>query len=371
MTTLADQLARQTRPAGLYRPLDHNRVECFACGHRCPIPSGFAGVCKVRYNRDGKLFAPFGYVNSAFCDPIEKKPFFHALPGTRALSFGMLGCDLHCQYCQNWITSQALRDFRSTLEFHLTSPEDLVDMALRQGATSVVSTYNEPLITAEWAVAVFRAARQAGLTTGFVSNGNATPEVLEYIRPWVDLYKVDLKSFDARHYRELGGRMAPILDSIARIHAMGFWLEVVTLVVPGFNDAGEELRAMAEFLAGISPDIPWHVTAFHRDYKMTGPDNTPAATLLRAAAAGRAAGLRYVYAGNLPGATANLEDTRCPSCGGTLIARRGFRVLRNRLGAAGKCPDCGAAIPGVWGSLRGALPRHGEGTEDLVHIRCG
>ena len=367
METLADQLARQTRPADLYRPLDRNRVECFACGHRCPIPPGFAGVCKVRYNQGGILFAPFGYVNSVFCDPIEKKPFFHALPGTRALSMGMLGCDLHCGYCQNWVTSQALRDFRSTLEFHVTSPEELVTLARRQGATSLVSTYNEPLITAEWAVAIFRAARQAGLTTGFVSNGNATPEVLEYLRPWIDLYKVDLKSFDSRHYRELGGRIAPILDSIGRIHEMGIWLEVVTLVIPGFNDSDEGLRGMAEFLAGISPDIPWHVTAFHKDYKMQGPDNTPATTLIRAAEIGRTAGLRYVYAGNLPGETGSLEDTRCPSCGGTLIARRGFRILRNRMASGGKCPDCGATIPGIWG----ALPRHREEDGDLVHIRCG
>jgi pyruvate formate lyase activating enzyme len=367
METLADQLTRQTRLADLYRPLDRNRVECFACGHRCPITPGFAGVCKVRFNRDGKLYAPFGYVSSAFCDPIEKKPFYHAHPGTRALSFGMLGCDLHCSYCQNWVTSQALRDFRSALQFQAASPEDLVRLALRQGATSLVSTYNEPLITAEWAVAVFRAARQAGLTTGFVSNGNATPEVLEYIRPWVDLYKVDLKSFQASHYRELGGRIAPILDSLARIHQMGFWLEVVTLVVPGFNDSDEELRGMAEFLAGISCDIPWHVTAFHKDYKMLGPENTPPATLLRAAGIGRAAGLRYVYAGNLPGETGSLEDTRCPACHATLVARRGFRVLRNRIASDGKCPDCGTAIPGIWG----ALPRHREENADLVHIRCG
>jgi pyruvate formate lyase activating enzyme len=366
MATLADRLTRQTRPAELYRPLDRDRVECFACGHRCPIAPGFAGVCKVRYNRDGKLYAPFGYVSSAFCDPIEKKPFFHALPGARAFSFGMLGCDLHCGYCQNWVTSQALRDSRSTLDFQVTSPGELVGLALRQGAACLVSTYNEPLITAEWAVDVFRAARQAGLATGFVSNGNATPEVLDYIRPWTDLYKVDLKSFDGAHYRELGGRIGPILDSIARIHQMGFWLEVVTLIVPGFNDSPDGLRGIAEYLAGVSPDIPWHVTAFHKDYKMLGPDNTPAATLVRAAEIGRTAGLRYVYAGNLPGETGSLEDTRCPSCGGTVIARSGFRVLRNRLAPGGKCPDCGALIPGRWG----ALPRLPQEDPDLVHIRC-
>jgi pyruvate formate lyase activating enzyme len=348
METLAEQLARETREAALYRPLDRNRVECFACGHRCPIPTGFAGVCKVRFNRDGKLYAPYGYVNAVHCDPIEKKPFFHALPGTRALSFGMLGCDLHCGYCQNWVSSQALRDTRSSLDFEAAAPRELVNLALRHGAASVVSTYNEPLITAEWAVAVFREAKAAGLTTGFVSNGNATPEVLEYIRPWVDLYKVDLKSFDDRRYHELGGRIGPILDSIGRIHELGFWLEVVTLVVPGFNDSDAELQAIAAFLAGISPDIPWHVTAFHRDYKMPGPDDTPPETLIRAAGIGRAAGLHYVYAGNLPGETAGLENTRCPGCAGLLIERRGFRVAKNRISTAGQCPDCGTAIPGVW-----------------------
>jgi pyruvate formate lyase activating enzyme len=347
MGTLAEQLAVQTREAELYKPLDRGRVECFACGHRCPISPGFAGVCKVRFNRGGKLYAPYGYVNAAHCDPIEKKPFFHVLPGARAFSFGMLGCDLHCGYCQNWVSSQALRDPHSTLDFSSATPGELVDLAVRQGAAAMVGTYNEPLITAEWAVAVFRRAKAAGLITGFVSNGNATPEVLEYIRPWVDLYKVDLKSFDERRYRELGGRIGPILESLRRIHEMGFWLEVVTLVVPGFNDSDAELRQIAEFLAAISPDIPWHVTAFHKDYKMLGPADTTPETLVRAAAAGRAAGLRYVYAGNLPG-LAGLEDTHCPGCGGALIERRGFRVLRNRLGAAGKCPDCGYAIPGIW-----------------------
>jgi pyruvate formate lyase activating enzyme len=367
METLAQQLARLTREAVLYRSLDRNRVECFACGHRCPIPAGFAGVCKVRFNRGGELYAPYGYVNAVHCDPIEKKPFFHALPGTRALSFGMLGCDLHCGYCQNWVSSQALRDIRSTLDFQAVSPRELVNLALRSGAASLVSTYNEPLITAEWAVAVFREAKAAGLATGFVSNGNATPEVLEYIRPWVDLYKVDLKSFDDRRYHELGGRLGPILDSIGRIHKLGYWLEVVTLVVPGFNDSDAELKAIAGFLANISLDVPWHVTAFHQDYKMPGPDNTPPETLIRAAGIGRAAGLRYVYAGNLPGDTAGLENTRCPGCAGLLIERRGFRVARNRISAGGKCPDCGTAIPGVWG----ALPRHGEEDAGLLHIRCG
>jgi pyruvate formate lyase activating enzyme len=367
MKTLAEQLAEQTREAELYRPLDRGRVECFACGHRCPISPGFSGVCKVRYNRDGKLYAPYGYINSAYCDPIEKKPFFHALPGTRALSFGMLGCDLHCGYCQNWVTSQALRDVRASVDFHTVAPRDLVAMAARQGATSLVSTYNEPLITSEWAVAVFREAKAAGLVTGFVSNGNGTPEVLEYLRPWVDLYKIDLKSFSDRRYHELGGRIGPILETIRRVHELGFWLEVVTLVVPGFNDSDSELQQVAEFLSAISPDIPWHVTAFHQDYKMTSPEDTPAGTLVRAARIGRAAGLRFVYAGNLPGETGELENTFCPGCGAVVIERLGFRVLRNHLSAEGLCPACRTLLPGVW------MPLHVQGKEaaDLVHLRCG
>jgi pyruvate formate lyase activating enzyme len=348
MPALAQVLSGSTREGDLWEPLDEKRIRCFACGHRCPIFEGQPGVCKVRFNSGGRLQVPWGYVAALHSDPIEKKPFFHVRPGSAALSFGMLGCDLHCSYCQNWVTSQALRDPRAISSLERITPEELVRAALESGAGSVVSTYNEPLITAEWARAIFKEAKAAGLLTGFVSNGNATPEVLEYLRPWLDLFKVDLKSFNDRRYRELGGRLEPILDSLRRIHAMGFWLEVVTLLVPGFNDSADELRQMAEFLAGISPDIPWHVTAFHGDYKMTGPRDTEPGDLARAVEAGRAAGLRYIYAGNLPGALAGCEDTRCPGCGATLIRRRGYRILDYRLTAAGACPRCSAAIPGRW-----------------------
>ncbi len=348
MPLLADILAENTREGVLWERLDERRIRCYACGHRCPIFEGQSGVCKVRFNSGGKLYVPWGYVAGVQCDPIEKKPFFHVRPGALALSFGMLGCDLHCGYCQNWVTSQALRDPAAGSAVRRATPEELIEAALASGAEAVVSTYNEPLITAEWAVAVFREARAAGLLTGFVSNGNATPEVLDYLRPWVDLYKVDLKSFEDRHYRELGGRLDPILDSLRRIHAMGFWLEVVTLVVPGFNDSDQELRAMAGFLAGISPDIPWHVTAFHKDYKMEGPDDTRPEDLVRAAEIGREAGLRYVYAGNLPGSVRDLEDTRCPSCWERIISRRGYRIREYRVTPDGTCPSCATPIPGRW-----------------------
>jgi pyruvate formate lyase activating enzyme len=348
MSTLAESLARDVRQGDLWEPIEGQRIRCYACGHCCPISEGQAGVCKVRFNRGGKLYVPWGYVQTVQCDPIEKKPFFHIFPGAVALSFGMLGCDLHCGYCQNWVTSQAIRDSQAVAPWHQTTPRELARLAFRYGARVMVSTYNEPLITAEWAVEIFREAKAEGLVTGFVSNGNATPQVLDYIRPWVDLYKVDLKCLDDAHYRQLGGRMQPILDSLHRIHEMGFWLEVVTLIVPGFNDSDDELQRIAAFLAGISPDIPWHVTAFHPDYKMEGTPATPPATLIRAAAIGRREGLRYIYAGNLPGQVGDLENTRCPQCGRILVERYGYEIVRNELDGAGNCPSCHAAIPGRW-----------------------
>ena len=352
MATLRDILTTPDRVregAGeLWETLDRNRVRCYACGHCCPIPEGQPGVCKVRFNCGGKLYVPYGYVAGVQCDPIEKKPFFHAYPGALAYSFGMLGCDLHCAYCQNWVTSQALRDPNAISPPLEADPELLVQEAVAQGAKILVSTYNEPLITSEWAVAVFRQARQAGLLTAFVSNGNGTPQVLDYLRPWIDLYKVDLKSFEDRHYRQLGGRLEPILHTIRSLYQMGVWLEIVTLLIPGFNDSDGELRKLTAFLAGVSRDIPWHVTAFHQDYKMTSPDDTRPEDLLRAAAIGREAGLRYVYAGNLPGSVGDFEHTRCHQCGETLIRRSGYAIEAYKLTPEGHCPACHAAIPGRW-----------------------
>ena len=346
-TSLRERLARLTRPAELVERLPEGRVRCLACGHRCLVPPGREGVCRVRFNRDGTLLAPWGYVAGLQVDPIEKKPFFHALPGARALSFGMLGCDLHCAYCQNWLSSQALRDPEALAPAREVEPGEIVRLALEHGAEVVTSTYNEPLVTSEWAVAVFREARAAGLVCSYVSNGNGTPEVIDYLAPWVSLYKVDLKSFRDRAYRELGGTLERVTETLRGLVARGLWVEVVTLLVPGFNESADELSDLTGFLAGLSPDIPWHVTAFHRDYRMFGPRDTGAPALLRAAEIGRRSGLRFVYAGNLPGHTGDLEDTRCPGCGTTLVERRGFRVLSNRL-RDGCCPACARRVPGVW-----------------------
>jgi pyruvate formate lyase activating enzyme len=352
MPTLAEVLQSRTVEAApeLVETIERNRIRCYACGHQCPVPEGAAGVCKVRVNDGGRLRVPFGYVGGIQCDPIEKKPFFHARPGALAFSFGMLGCDLHCSYCQNWVTSQALRDPDAVSPPIDVDPALLADEAVRLGGRVVVSTYNEPLITSEWAVAVFREARARGLMTAYVSNGNGTPRVLEYIRPWVDLYKVDLKSFDDRHYRELGGRIAPILYTIRTLHQMGIWLELVTLLIPGFNDSEDELTRLTAFVAEISPDIPWHVTAFHKDYRMNDPENTTPEMLMRAADIAAGNGLRFVYAGNLPGQVGDLENTRCPQCRSLLVERYGYFIQQYRITADGRCPDCATPIPGRWGA---------------------
>jgi pyruvate formate lyase activating enzyme len=346
--TLGRTLARLTREGELYERLAEGRVRCVACGHRCVIPPGREGVCRVRFNEGGVLRVPFGYVAGLHADPIEKKPFYHVLPGAKALSFGMLGCDLHCDFCQNWLTSQALRDEAAQAPVEEVAAADIVAAARRTGARVVTSTYNEPLITSEWAAAVFRLAREANLLCSYVSNGNGTEEVLEYLRPFVSLFKVDLKGFRDRPYRDLGGTLERVTWTIRALHGKGFWVEVVTLVVPGHNDSPEELRDIARFLVSVSPDVPWHVTAFHPDYRMGDRAPTSVRALLRAAETGAAEGLRFVYAGNLPGVVRSWENTHCPGCREVLVERLGFRVLSNRIGPDGRCPGCRRTIPGVW-----------------------
>jgi pyruvate formate lyase activating enzyme len=377
VTTLQDLLGARTRDAApeLVETIDRGstgkrRLRCHACGHRCPLPEGALGVCKVRFNDGGRLRVPWGYVAGVQCDPVEKKPFFHAYPGALAYSFGMLGCDLHCSYCQNWVTSQALRDPDASAPPRDTEPASLVQDALRQGARLLVSTYNEPLITVEWAVEAFQLARQHGLVTGFVSNGNGTERVLEYLRPHIDLYKVDLKSFDDRHYRELGGRLQPILETISWLQRSGVWVEIVTLLIPGFNDSEAELRGLTQFLASVSPDIPWHVTAFHQDYRMLDTANTTPAMLHRAAHIGREAGLRFVYAGNSPGRVGDLEHTACHSCGEQLITRYGYLIQDYRLTVGGACPGCGIPVPGRWsGSFEGQIAAFPYLPHDRTRLR--
>ncbi len=351
MTELATLLDRLTAPAELAVSQADGSVRCTACAHRCLVRTGRRGVCQVRFNDGVTLRVPWGYVAALNADPVEKKPFYHLLPGSIALTFGMLGCDFHCGYCQNWLSSQALRDPASDEAAYFVkriSPEQIVEAARRVGADVIASSYNEPLITSEWAAAVFKQAVTAGIKCVYVSNGNATPEVLEYLRPYLTGMKIDLKSMQDKNYRQLGGVLNNVLDTIKRVKEMGLWLEVVTLVVPGFNDSVDELWEAARFLASVSPDIPWHVTAFHSDYKMQDTPNTPAKALLRAAEIGREAGLHYVYAGNLPGRVDEYETTFCPQCNAALVERTGYRIRAVRVTPRGACPRCGAAVAGVW-----------------------
>jgi pyruvate formate lyase activating enzyme len=347
---IAETLDELTAPGELCERLEGGDVRCFACAHRCLVHPGRRGICQVRFNRDGELRVPWGYAAALQNDPIEKKPFAHVLPGASALTFGMLGCNFHCPFCQNWITSQALRDPQAGLAaeyLYRLTPQQVMQAARRAGSEVVVSSYNEPLITSEWAAAIFKPALAAGLKCAMVSNGYATPQALEYLRPYLTAYKIDLKTMQDKQYRLMGGVLQNVLDTIRTAHSLGLWVEVVTLVIPDFNDSSDELWDASRYLASVSADIPWHVTAYHPDYQFHQPP-TPASTLQRAAEIGQEAGLRYVYAGNLPGRVGSLEDTHCPKCQTALIRRRGYRIIENKVTAEGKCPQCSTAIAGVW-----------------------
>jgi len=360
LNSLKTMLHQHSAPAAeaLIQRKEGGAVQCFACGHRCLIKPGRDGVCRVRFNDNGTLLVPHGYVGALACDPIEKKPFFHVLPGSDALTFGMLGCDFHCGYCQNWVTSQMLRDPDAAAPPRLTTAAQLADLAIRHGAPVVASSYNEPLITSEWAVDVFKEARKRGLRCAYISNGNGTPQVLDFIRPHVDAYKVDLKTFNPRNYRQLGGVMENVVETIRMLKLRGFWVEIVTLVVPGFSDDPDDLKRMADFLGSVDPLMPWHMTAFHPDYKMTdGYRRTTPEDLMRIVEYGKQAGLKYMYPGNLPGQVGEWENTRCHHCGATVIRRYGFLVTENRVGLDGLCPQCRKALPGIWGKASG----HGDG----------
>jgi len=349
--SLAEKLDVLTVPARLMEEQSDGAVVCQACAHRCFVKPGKRGICQVRFNRDGELRAPWGYVAGLNPDPIEKKPFAHFLPGQNALTFGMLGCNFHCDFCQNWISSQALRDPASAengSEIQKTNPEEIIKYAHRTGCKVIASSYNEPLITSEWAMDIFDLAKKDGLHTVYVSNGYATPEGLKALKSCLDGFKVDLKSMQEKNYQQLGARLQPVLDSIRLAREMGFWVEVVTLVIPDFNDSTEELWEAARFLVSVSADIPWHVTAFHPMYKHQDAPPTPVETLRRAAEIGQEAGLRYVYAGNLPGRVGSLENTYCPNCNELLIERQGYWVSENKLIDNGVCPRCQEKIAGVW-----------------------
>jgi pyruvate formate lyase activating enzyme len=335
------------KEALFYKVEDKGNVQCSLCNHRCHIKSGKRGICKVRENRDGKLYSlVYGKIVSENSDPIEKKPLFHFLPGSISYSIATVGCNFKCLHCQNWQIAQYPSIYGGDIPGEERNPEDIVNEAVLHGAKGISYTYVEPTIFYEFAYDCAISARNKGLKNVFVSNGYMTPEVTRHLAPVLDGINIDIKAFTDKFYHDVcSARLQPVLDNVRLMHELGVWVEVTTLVIPGWNDSPKELRDIAGFIKGVEPSIPWHVTAFYPTHKMLDRPPTPVATLRRAREIGLEEGLRFVYEGNVPGEGG--ETTYCPSCGAEIIKRIGFRIVKNLL-SDGKCSKCGEIIQGVW-----------------------
>ena len=334
------------KEAILYQQLDNEAVHCQLCAHYCYIENGKQGVCRVRENRDGRLYtSAFGRTVSQNVDPIEKKPLFHFFPGSTSYSLATHGCNFHCQYCTNWQVSQLPNgQFESVSE--ASSPEQIVKAAVASGCNSIAYTYVEPTIFFEYLYDIARLARTAGLMNVLKTNGFMTSEMLEVCRPWLDAANVDLKAFRDKTYQSFGGALQPVLDSLKIMKAMGVWLEITTLIIPGVNDEPQELASMADFIGEeLGIDTPWHIARFFPAYGMAHIPPTPVATLHQARDIGLGAGLRYVYLANL--LEQGGQDTQCHHCGYKLVRRRGRNLLDNHM-EGNSCPSCHSQIPGCF-----------------------
>jgi pyruvate formate lyase activating enzyme len=329
--------------AQFWRKAENQEVDCFLCSHRCHILYGKRGVCGVRVNEGGTLYSlVYGRVIAENVDPIEKKPLYHFLPGTRSYSIATPGCNFQCDFCQNWQISQA-REHLEQFPEPQVDPFGIVTGALRTGCASIAYTYTEPTIFMEYALDVARMAKQEGLRNVFVTNGYQTPEAVAAMRGLIDAANIDLKSFSDSFYRRVcKGRLQPVLNSVRGMYEAGIHVEVTTLVIPALNDSDEELGQIASFLASISRDIPWHISRFHPDYKAKDLMPTPIRTLEKAARNGESKGLRYVFIGNVP--ETERCHTRCPQCREIVIERSVMQVKATRL-KDGKCPKCGTPLP--------------------------
>ena len=334
------------KEASLYEKLDKKRVRCFLCNHHCLIREGGKGICGVRENRGGGLVSlVYGKVTARHVDPIEKKPLFHFLPGSRSYSLATVGCNFRCAFCQNADISQMPAD-RDQIWGEEIAPSSLVEEALADRVASISYTYTEPTIFFELALDTSRLAVKEGIRNVFVSNGYMTEECLREIHPDLHAANVDLKAFTEKFYKEqCGAKLEPVLKTLRTMKDMGLWLEVTTLLIAGLNDSPEELKSMAQFLADLDPGIPWHISRFHPAYRLTNVPATPPKSVQRARDIGYEVGLRYVYTGNLPGDQG--EKTFCHGCGELLVDRYGFHVRRNAIKET-RCPKCSALIPGIW-----------------------
>lgn len=330
----------------LYTKESDARVSCALCAHRCRLESGRRGICGVRENRAGTLVSlNHGKLIAEHCDPIEKKPFFHVLPGSRSYSLAAVGCNFRCTFCQNYEISQMPLD-RGCIAGRDRTPAEIVVQALKEGCQTIAYTYTEPTVFFEFAWETAGLARKRGLKNLFVTNGYLTAEALDLLAPRLDAANVDLKAFSDDFYRkQCGARLEPVLETLRRLKALGIWVEVTTLLIPGLNDSAEELTALAAFIRSLGPETPWHISRFHPMYRMQQVRPTPAASIHRAVEIGKAAGLRYVYSGNLPGDPG--ENSFCSHCGRRLIERAGFTVVTQDL-RAGACPHCGTLLDGIF-----------------------
>lgn len=335
------------KEALLYNKLDNNTVGCFLCGHRCTIHEGKTGICGVRMNQQGVLYSlVYDKIVSANVDPIEKKPLYHVLTGSLSFSIATVGCNFRCLHCQNHSISQIPKERPGYIPGSEMTPDEIVSAAIRNRCDSIAYTYTEPTIYFELAYDTAKIAHEKGLKNVFVTNGYMTEEALNMIQPYLDGANVDLKGFDDAKYREVcGARLEPVKETIRRMRELDIWVEVTTLIIPTHNDSDAELRQIAEFILSVDPGIPWHVSAFYPQYRMTHLSSTSTATIFRAVEIGKKIGLRYVYSGNIRGG--DLEDTWCYHCGKRLIKRFGYYIQEDLI-ANGKCPDCDTVIDGIF-----------------------
>jgi pyruvate formate lyase activating enzyme len=330
--------------AKYYEKLSANMVQCFLCPNRCILSEGQIGLCKVRKNIEGDLYSlTYGKIASQHVDPIEKKPLFHVLPGSKAYSIATTGCNLRCIYCQNWEISQV---FPWDVQYEEMTPEQIVEDALRTGSQSIAFTYNEPIVFYEYMLDIAKLAKKKGLKTVVISNGYINPEPLRELLKYIDAYKVDLKAFKDSFYQKFtGGGLEPVLETMKIIKEEGVWLEIVNLLIPGENDSEKEIREMAKWIKeNLGDDVPLHFSRFHPQYKLQNLPPTPVETVIRAREIAMEEGLKYVYSGNIVYPEA--ESTYCPESGETAIVRQGYLIKANNL-VDGKCPS-GEEVPGIW-----------------------
>ncbi len=334
------------REAILYEPLPDSRVQCALCAHRCMIKPGRHGICGVRENRDGILYSlVYGALIAQQVDPIEKKPFFHVYPGSRSYSIATVGCNFQCTFCQNAEISQWPKRHQG-LVGNDVDPESVVQSALKAGCQTLAYTYTEPTVYLETALDTAKIALTKGLKNIFVTNGYMTPEALDVLAPCLAAANVDLKSFRDEFYKKYcGASLQPVLESLKKMKALGVWVEITTLIIPGLNDSPDELRQIASFIKELGCDTPWHVSRFHPQFQMLDRSATPMAILRKACDIGKEEGLNFVYSGNVPGEDG--ENTYCPNCGKCVIYRYGYRILDNSL-SAGQCPHCGVTLAGLF-----------------------